>query len=350
VKRTSDFVVFLCLRFAMDVKSALDAMDVSAEAFLFLPPDLKRNAAVQSFAFDKRASLALEVDLTGKDLESAVLRAIRKGLTLKEVAKKNPLFASNLPCILAALTRDPSEMRFANLRVAASKLDAQQKLQLRNKVQESVLKDGSALLFAEQFRGDTLVVLSACLQDVRHAALATDPLGTQLCRIEVERPGNLTKVANILVGNLTKKRKLSSTETWSPKLSLLPPCLVKQAQKESQQQATQHTNHASPRPNNNLEVDKHQTSTNKEAKPSANQSDVLKVQKPKPSAKSSDVQEAEPSTKASDVLKVQKPKPSAKSSDVQEAEPSTKPSDVQIAQPTTNNKVKPCEVKADNAK
>jgi len=301
----------------MDVKSALDAMDVSAEAFLLLPPDLKRNAAVQSFAFDKRASLALEVDLTGKDLESAMLRAIRKGLTLKEVAKKNPLFASNLPCILAALTRDPSEMRFANLRVAASTLDAQQKLKLRNKVQECVLKDGSTLLFAEQFRGDTLVVLSACLQDVRHAALATDPLGTQLCRIEVERPGNLTKVANILIQTcMTRKRNLSSTETWPPTLSLLPPCLVKQAQQEGQHQATQHTNHASPRPNYNQEA---KPSANQEAKPRSNQSEEQE-------AKPSDVQE------------------------VQQAEPSTKPSDVQKARPTTTNKVKPCEVKADNVK
>ena len=302
----------------MDVKSALDAMDVSAEAFLLLPPGLKRNAAVQSFAFGKRASLALEVDLTGKDLESAILRAVRKGLTLKEVAKKNPFYASNLPCILAALTRDPSEMRFANLRVAASTLDAQQQLQLRNKVQECVLKDGNTLLFAEQFRGDTLIVLSACVQDVRHAALATEPLGTQLCRIEVDRPGNLVKIANILLQrSQTKKRKLFPFETCSPNLSLLPPCLVEQPQQKPQNQVAHNTQHESAKPSNNQVA---RPSDVQKAKAIHMQSDVRVDQSDVQESKPSDVQESNPSDVQSDV-RVDQP------SDVQKAKTSHTQSD-----------------------
>lgn len=191
----------------MNVKAALDALCVSPKAYLLLDPALQVHPVIQDFVFGKRPDLALEVvGLDDKRLESLLVRAIRKGLTLKEVVHKRPEFASNLPCILAALSHNPFEMRFAQLRVAASKLDDQQKLRLRNKVQESVSRNGETLQYAEQFRGDAMVVLAACAQDVRHAALAMEPLGTWLCSIAASDPSNLTKIANHLVNNRLSKR------------------------------------------------------------------------------------------------------------------------------------------------
>ena len=200
----------------MNFEAALGALGVSPKAYLLLEPALQQHADIQDVVLEERPDLALEVvGLDDKRLEALLVRAIRKGLTLEKVVSKRPEFASNLACILAALSRDPSEMRFAQLRVAASKLDDQNKLRLRNKVQESVSKNGKTLQFAEQFRGDTMIVLAACAQDARHAALAMDPLGSWLCSIEAAKPGSLAEIANILVNNHAPKKR---THVGSPKL------------------------------------------------------------------------------------------------------------------------------------
>ncbi len=200
----------------MNFEAALGALGVSPKAYLLLEPALQQHPNIQDVVLEERPDLALEVvGLDDKRLEALLVRAIRKGLTLEKVVSKRPEFASNLACILAALSRDPLEMRFAQLRVAASKLDDQNKLRLRNKVQESVSKNGKTLQFAEQFRGDTMIVLAACAQDARHAALAMDPLGSWLCSIEAAKPGSLAEIANILVNNHAPKKR---THFGSPKL------------------------------------------------------------------------------------------------------------------------------------
>ena len=196
---------------ARSMSSAMNvfaALDVSCKAYLLLDPALQQRRDVQDFVFEKQPSLALEVvGMDDKSLECLLVRAIHKGLTLKEVVSKRPEFASNLACILAALSRDPMEMRYAQLRVAASKLNDLQNLQLRNKVEESVSRNGNTLQFAEHFRGDTMIVLAACAQDARHAALAMEPLGTWCCSIAASNPGNLTKIANHLVNNQAPKKR-----------------------------------------------------------------------------------------------------------------------------------------------